>query len=68
MAWGIFDFRDSTWMMNEPGKHGWTHKPTQATPYGSWDEATVELMQLASSAYTPSIKPKLLPTGDEQHR
>jgi hypothetical protein len=61
MAWGIFDFRDNTWMMNELGKRGWTHRPSAATPYSSWDAAKTDLDQLKSSAFTPAIKPKLLP-------
>lgn len=67
-VWGIFDFRDNTWMMNEPGKRGWTCKPTQATPYASWNAAIADLAQLASSAHTPAIRPRALPHGDEPHR
>ena len=68
MAWGIFDFRDSTWMMNELGKRGWTRKPSAATPFNTFDAADTNIKQLASSAYTPAIKPRLLPAGDAQHQ
>jgi hypothetical protein len=68
MAWGIFDFRDSTWMMNEPGKRGWTRKPSKATPFVSWNNAHADISRLASSTHTSAIKPRLLPTSDEQQR
>ncbi len=67
MAWGIFDFRDSTWMMTELGKRGWTRKPSAATPFGTYNAAATSLDQLDSSAYTPAIKPKQIPSSDVQH-
>jgi hypothetical protein len=68
MVWGIFDFRDSTWMMAELGKRGWTRKPSEATPFVSWSDADTSISKLASQAHTPRIKPRLLPTGDTQQR
>lgn len=68
MPWGIFDFRDSTWLMTEPGNRGWTRRPSKATPFATYSAARAGLDQFASSTYTPAIKPRLLPAGDTQHR
>lgn len=67
VGWGIFDFRDNTWLMNEPAKHGWTRKPSHATRYRLWDTAKTDIDQLASSVHTPAIRPRLLPHGDDPH-